>query len=72
MNAVITGAKSNELKPIHAMVKKASAEIGHEVDFFRTEFCDKTYSIKIPKSGRRKTPDDRLNQRRISELANCY
>jgi hypothetical protein len=54
LNAVIIGAKNHELKKIHAMVKSASAEIGHEVGFFRAEFCDKTYAIKIPKFRKKK------------------
>ncbi|RML60337.1 hypothetical protein ALQ93_02972 [Pseudomonas syringae pv. pisi] len=54
LNAVIIGAKNNELKQIHAMVKKASTEIGQEVGFFRAGFCDKTYSIKIPKFRKKK------------------
>lgn len=54
LNAVIIGAKNNDLRPIHAMAKKASAEIGHEVGFFRAEFCDKNYSIKIPKFRKKK------------------
>ncbi|MBS7562179.1 DUF2971 domain-containing protein [Pseudomonas sp. RC4D1] len=49
LNAVIVGAKSTDLKTIHAMVKNASGAIGHEVGFFKAEFCNKTYAIKIPK-----------------------
>lgn len=54
LSAVIIGAKSTDLKKIHAMAKKASAEIGHDVGFFKAEFCDKTYSVKIPKFRKKK------------------
>lgn len=49
LSAVIIGARNNEVKKIHALVKIASAEIGQEVGFFKARFCDKAYSIKIPK-----------------------
>lgn len=54
LNAVIVGARSAEFEPILSMARRASTEIGHEVGIYQAEFCDKTYSIKIPRFRKKK------------------
>lgn len=49
LSSVIVGPKSNYLKEVLSLSKKASSAIGHNIDVFKADFCKKEYAVKIPK-----------------------